>query len=91
MTTRKDNFREEFQKAMAWWKDQSGVTSNMIRMLAARRLSLRLAGTGQGISSSDTNHEVYSIWQEYKREAPKDCVFNWVADKLNALEEAVSW
>ena len=32
------------------------------RKIASRRIEERLAGTGQGISSSDVNHIMFSIW-----------------------------
>ena len=95
MTKRKDAGREKFSRdweaAMSWWGSQPAITERQIRILANRRLSLRYAGSGQGISSSDTNYEVLDIWKKYIQEDPKVCVLTWVLDNLKAIEEAVSW
>jgi len=75
------SFKEEWTEAMEWWQGL-GEMPNMfyggmfdvtakVREIASRRLQLRLAGTGEGIGTSDVNHEVFSIYREYKAsEAP---------------------
>ena len=47
-------------EAMEWWK--TSPNRELIRMTADTKLSQLYAGTGQGISSSDTNHEVFHIY-----------------------------
>lgn len=56
----------------------------MIRRVATLRLCHYLAGTGQGISSSDVNHEVFSLYKEYKREGLPEPV-DWLLDRANEI------
>lgn len=75
MTTK--NFDTEWKIAMDWWRSQPSTTPQIIRIVASRRLSLRLTGTGQGISSSDINHEVFRMWKEYKESGEANTT-NWI-------------
>lgn len=59
---------ERWKEAMEWWKSQKDTIQQFIRSTAEASLvkDLRNSGSsGQGISSSDINHRVYSMYHEY--------------------------
>lgn len=56
-----------WEEAMNWWKE-SGNFKNLIRNAAVSLLeeSLRSSGCeGQGIGSSDVNHEVFHMYRDW--------------------------
>jgi len=69
-------------KAMSWWKESNVET--YIRNVASRRLSKIYQGTGQGISSSDINHQVFSMYQEFKQRNYNDTI-TFLVDATNEI------
>ena len=62
-------FQAEWKEAMEWWHGRWDTDPQMfhyIRNTANARLQEDWP-VGQGISSSDTNHAVYHMYQDYKR------------------------
>jgi hypothetical protein len=56
-----------WEEAMQWWKE-SGNFKNLIRNAANNLLTAtneRMGCEGQGISSSDTNHEVFHMYRDW--------------------------
>jgi hypothetical protein len=51
-----------WKKAMDWWK--TNPHSTLIRKVACDKMIQRGC---EEIGSSDVNHEVYSMWQEWER------------------------
>jgi len=82
---RTKNFNKEWKTAMDWWRSQGTMVQAAIRRLANLRIVHQYASVGQGISSSDTNYEVFHLWKEYKSEGSPDTIL-WVRDKLNVTD-----
>jgi len=62
-------FMTGWEEAMKWWHELWETDKQMfhyIRNVAVARLEEDWP-EGQGISSSDTNHAVYEMYQDYKR------------------------
>ena len=54
--------KARWKKAMDWWKNSSD--SILIRKAACDKMIQRGC---EEIGSSDVNHEVYSMWQDWER------------------------
>lgn len=65
MTARQ--YQKQFEKDWNAWRDMysnlSPLTQQHVRAGASYNLSKQMAGSGCGISSSDINHEMFSIWK----------------------------
>ena len=61
---KEQSFNERWETAMKWWKDSPYCAA--IRLCAMSSLDREFQGSGQGISSSDLNHRVFSIWESYR-------------------------
>lgn len=68
-------FSANWEEMRKWWTDFRTANNTVfagnsgrdfIRECAERNLLIDLAGSGQGISSSDVRHRVFSIWQDWK-------------------------
>ena len=75
-------FEVKWKEAMTWWKESNVET--YIRNIASKRLSKIYEGTGQGISSSDINHQVFSMHQEFKRGNYND-IITYLLDAANEI------
>ena len=57
-------FKTEWNEWREMYRNLSSLTQTHVRAGASHNLSKRMAGSGCGISSSDVNHEMFSIWKE---------------------------
>jgi|WetSurMetagenome_2_1015567.scaffolds.fasta_scaffold65360_5 hypothetical protein len=60
-----ETFEVRWAEAMNWWKGQSENAQGLIRRIAEDNLIERGA---EEIGSSDLNHAVYALYQQYKSE-----------------------
>jgi hypothetical protein len=58
------SYNDQWKEAMDWWRRDEEFRC-LIRNTANEALSQDLEGTGQGIGSSDTNHQVFSMYREW--------------------------
>jgi hypothetical protein len=56
-------FKVKWDEAMGWWKGQSDAMQKIIRRIASDKLE---ADGAEEVGSSDVNHAVYSMYQNYK-------------------------
>jgi hypothetical protein len=64
-------FEVKWGKAMSWWKEQSDTIQMVIRTTATNKLIERGA---EEVGSSDVNHAVYGMYQEYIRSSCEDVI-----------------
>lgn len=60
-----------WDEAMAWWKSYSVTLQQAIRRIASDKL---VEEGAEEVGSSDVNHKVYHIYQQYKAEDNPDIV-----------------
>ena len=76
-------FAIKWKEAMTWWKESNVET--YIRNIATKRLSKMYEGSGQGISSSDINHQVFSMYKEFKQGNYNDDTIAYLVDAANEI------
>jgi hypothetical protein len=74
---RQKKFAVEWKLAMDWMNNDPELRTS-IRNVASRRLSASMAGSGEGIGSSDINHEVYRLHGDFVQ---------WASGKRGTLFE----
>lgn len=52
-------------EAMGWWKSQTEIVQKLIRRIASDKL---IEEGAEEVGSSDVNHSVYALYQQYKAE-----------------------
>lgn len=83
-------YHKQFEKDWNEWREMmqtlSPLTQLHVRTGASYNLSRELEGTGCGISSSDINHEMFSIWKsnnKNKHSYVRECV-DLYEERINA-------
>lgn len=76
--------QQEWDQAMTWWDAHGPQGTIRLRQIARAKLSAHYAGTGQGISSSDINWEIFYIWKDYVYQGSPE-FSAWLADMEQTL------
>lgn len=64
-------FEVRWSEAMTWWKSQRDIYQKMISRVAANKL---IEAGAEEIGSSDLNHSVFSIYQNYKDQGKPELI-----------------
>lgn len=64
-------FEVRWSEAMTWWKSQTEIYQKMISRVAANKL---IGAGAEEIGSSDLNHSVFSIYQNYKDQGKPELI-----------------
>lgn len=64
-------FMAQWNEAMNWWNGHSVKLQQIIRNIASNKL---VEGGAEEVGSSDVNHAVYAMYQEYKRAGNPDII-----------------
>lgn len=62
---------QAWNEAMTWWKSQRDIYQKMISRVAANKL---IEAGAEEIGSSDLNHSVFSIYQNYKDQGKPELI-----------------
>jgi len=61
-------FEADWNEWREMYKNLSPLVQQHVRSGASYNLSKEMAGSGCGISSSDVNHEMFSIWKSVNKD-----------------------
>ena len=65
------DWMKTWDEAMTWWKSQNELLKRMISRVAANKL---IEAGAEEIGSSDLNHSVFSIYQNYKDQGKPELI-----------------